>query len=131
MIAPQPIVIPAAGQQGEERQPVSASGRSFVIHEWEGSGPAYLHVHYADDEAWYVLDGTLRFRFGDRQVDAGAGTTVFVPAVVPHTYEALGHARYLIILTPRLNELIGELHGAPDQEQHRAILQWYQSEVLE
>ncbi|MGA7989514.1 MAG: hypothetical protein WCB51_14085 [Candidatus Dormiibacterota bacterium] len=32
---------------------VEAPGDSFVIREWWGSGPAELHVHHADDEAWH------------------------------------------------------------------------------
>src|SRR5438309_725575 len=28
----------------------SAIGQSFAIHEWRGSGPAALHVHYGVDE---------------------------------------------------------------------------------
>jgi mannose-6-phosphate isomerase-like protein (cupin superfamily) len=54
--------------------------------EWSGSGPDYFHVHYADDEAWHILEGTLTFQFRDREVEAPAGTTVFVPAGVPHAY---------------------------------------------
>jgi mannose-6-phosphate isomerase-like protein (cupin superfamily) len=41
--------------------PFSASGKSFSIHEWRGSGPATLHVHHSDDEAWHVLEGQLTF----------------------------------------------------------------------
>src|ERR1700686_249315 len=44
----------------------SASGNSFGVHEWRGSGPATLHVHHSDDEAWHVLDGELTFRYSDR-----------------------------------------------------------------
>jgi mannose-6-phosphate isomerase-like protein (cupin superfamily) len=128
---PEPIIVPGAGQRGEDQGRIAASGRSFGVYEWSGSGPAYLHVHHADDEAWYVLEGTLRFRLGDRQVDATAGATVFVPAGVAHSYEAVGTARYLIILTPRLRDLIAELHGAPDLHQHQAIMRRYQSEILE
>ena len=40
----------------------SASGISFGIHEWRGSGPVMLHVHHSDDEAWHVLEGQLMFR---------------------------------------------------------------------
>ncbi len=79
-----------------------------------------LHVHHADDEAWHVLDGTLRFRFIDRVVDVGPGGTVFVPAGVAHAYEALA-ARYLIILTPRLDALIAELQQSADRAQHAAV----------
>jgi mannose-6-phosphate isomerase-like protein (cupin superfamily) len=65
---------------------IAALGTSLVVHEWTESGPSYLHVHRSDDEAWHVLDGSLRFRFADHEVDAPAGTTVFVPAGVAHTY---------------------------------------------
>jgi hypothetical protein len=87
--------------------PFSAFGKSFSIHEWRGSGPATLHVHRSDDEAWHVLEGELTFRYADRVEIVGAGTTVFVPAGVAHTYSAGVSTRYLIILTPRLSALIG------------------------
>ena len=57
-----------------------ALGSSFIIHEWRGSGPDYMHVHYADDEAWHVIEGTLTFKFQNRTYEAYKGTTVFVPA---------------------------------------------------
>jgi mannose-6-phosphate isomerase-like protein (cupin superfamily) len=43
-----------------------------------------------EDEAWYVLEGTLRFRIGDREIEAHAGTAVFGPRGVPHTYANRG-----------------------------------------
>jgi hypothetical protein len=88
-------------------------GKSLVIEEWSGSGPPFLHVHHEDDEAWHVLEGSLTFRFADRTVQAGAGTTVFVPAGQPHTYVVTdGEARYLIIMTPRLQRLVAALHAS-------------------
>jgi len=108
----------------------SAAGDSFCIHEWRGSGPAIMHVHHADDEAWHVLEGTLKFRFDDRTVDVGAGGTMFVPAGVPHTYEAID-ARYLIILPPRLDALIKALQGEKDRSRDRAIYHAHQSEIVE
>ena len=112
-------------------EPISTIGQSFDISVWNGGGPGYLHVHYADDEAWHVLEGTLTFRFSDREVEASAGTTVFVPAGVAHDYyEAHGPTRYLIILTPNLRRLIAALHSAP-LEQHQAILRDYNSEIAE
>jgi quercetin dioxygenase-like cupin family protein len=108
----------------------SAMGSSFIIHEWRGSGPGYMHVHYADDEAWHVIEGTLTFRFVDRTYEAHGGTTVFVPAGTPHTYSANASARYLIILTERLNQLIKELQTAP-LHAHKEIMKKYNSEILE
>ncbi len=108
----------------------SAIGSSFIIHEWRGSGPGYMHVHYADDEAWHVMEGTLTFKFQDRTYEAHKGTTVFVPAGTPHTYTANASAVYLIILTERLNQLIIELQASP-LATHKEIMKKYQSEILE
>ncbi len=117
--------------RSEHHSPISATGESFDIYEWSGSGPEYLHVHYSDDEAWHVLEGTLTFKFRDKVVEAISGTTVFVPAGVPHSYyEAHGPTRYLIILTPRLRELIAALHASPIQE-HAAVMKRFDSEILE
>src|SRR5215208_596348 len=127
----EPIVVPDKEARVGDQSPISAMGGSFDIYEWSGSGPDYLHVHHSDDEAWHVLEGTLTFKFRDREVEASAETTVFVPAGVPHSYyEANGPTRYLIILTPRLRDLISALHAAPIQE-HKEIMRKFDSEILE
>jgi mannose-6-phosphate isomerase-like protein (cupin superfamily) len=101
---PAEILHPIIAKPGSP--PIAAAGTSLVIREWTMSGPAYLHVHQSDDEAWHVLEGTLRFKFNDREVDATPGTTVFVPAGLAHTYRAIKPSRYLIILTPKIGNLI-------------------------
>lgn len=126
----EPLIVPALQARIAGQQPIAAIGQSFDLQEWSGSGPEYLHVHYADDEAWHILEGTLTFKFRDRQVEAPAGTTIFVPAGVPHAYyEAHGPTRYLIILTPRLRELISALHAAPLSE-HAAVMRRFESEIV-
>src|SRR5215831_2748497 len=121
----EPIIVADSKTRLNGQKGITAIGTSFDLYEWSGSGPDYLHVHYADDEAWHVLEGTLTFKFIDKQIEATAGTTVFVPAGVPHAYyEAAGRTRYLIIMTPRLRELIAALHEAP-REEHHAIMRQY------
>jgi mannose-6-phosphate isomerase-like protein (cupin superfamily) len=66
------LIVPGPSERAEGQEPIKASGQTLVVQEWRGSGPGYLHVHYQDDEAWHVLEGTLHFRFADRQVDAEA-----------------------------------------------------------
>jgi len=107
-----------------------AVGNSLIVYEWKGSGYNYLHVHYEDDEAFHILKGSLKFRFAGHTVEAPEGTTVFVPAGVPHTYIAESSARYLIILTPRLDKLISELDNTPE-ENHPEVMKKYKSEILE
>jgi uncharacterized protein YjlB len=127
----EPIIVTSSRAGESSLPPISAVGGSFDIYEWSGSGPEYLHVHYSDDEAWHVLEGTLTFKFSDRVEEVPAGTTVFVPAGVPHTYyEAHGTTRYLIILPPRLRELIYALHAAPFEE-HKEIMRSFASEILD
>jgi quercetin dioxygenase-like cupin family protein len=66
-----------------------------------GEGPP-LHVHADRDETIYVLDGRYRVRLGDRDVDAPAGTFVFIPRGVPHTWQNAGRAvaRFVATLSP-------------------------------
>ena len=111
--------------------PFSASGNSFGIYEWRGSGPATLHVHHSDDEAWHVLEGELTFRYADRTDIAVPGSTVFIPAGVAHTFTAGEGARYLIVLTPRLNGLIAALQADRDPAHQSEIYRQFDSELLE
>jgi len=114
-----------------EAERFSAAGKCFEIHEWRGSGPATLHVHHSDDEAWHVLEGELVFRYADRSETAGPGTTVFVPAGVAHTYTAGPGARYLIVLTPRLSALIAALQADRAPAHQCDIYRRFDSELLE
>jgi mannose-6-phosphate isomerase-like protein (cupin superfamily) len=52
------------------------------------SGPA-LHVHSREDEAAYVIEGIMTFRVGEEAFEAGAGTLVWLPRRVPHTFANL------------------------------------------
>lgn len=89
-----------------------------------------MHVHHDDDEAWHMLEGTMTFRFPDSEIEVGPGHTMHVPAGTPHTFrEAHGPTRYLMILTPRLDALIAELHRTP-LDQHGAVMERYRSQVL-
>ena len=80
---------------------LGTSGAELVLAEWKDQGggtdpPTYiapLHAHDTDDEAWYVLDGTLRFRLGDATVRATTGGAVIAPRGTPHTYGTRARSR--------------------------------------
>jgi hypothetical protein len=109
---------------------IDVAGTTLVVRQWCDSGPSYMHVHRLDDEAWHVLEGSLRFKLTDREVEAVAGTTVFVPAGVPHTYWTTMPSRYLIFLTPKIDRLIARLRGLTDQSKLRATLAEFDTELL-
>ena len=127
----QPVMHERTGPPtADEVPPFAEERRSFSVVEWRGSGPRSLHIHHADDEAWHVLEGTLRFRFADREMDVPAGGTMYVPAGVAHTYRSIG-ARYLLVLTPRLARLIADLKRSADYRDYPAIFARYESTMLE
>lgn len=94
---------------------------TFVIAEWRDPGappgpPRYiapLHLHHHDDEAWYVLEGVLCVRRGDEVIEARAGSGVFVPHGLKHTYwnPASEPTRYLLVMTANTYALIQEIHA--------------------
>lgn len=88
----------------------------FVMVQWTAEVGdhwiAPLHVHYEDDEAWYVLRGKLGFRLGDEMVEAGPGAAVMARRGTPHTYRNAGteEAEYLLVMPPRIASLIEAIH---------------------
>ncbi len=125
-------VRPLAGEE------LGGPGGDFVLVEWSDDGTgdyewiAPLHVHHADDEAWYVLEGTLRFRVGAETFEAGAGSGVLAPKGTPHTYGNARRgerARYLLVTTPRIRALIQALHE-PGAADYAAIFRAHDSEIL-
>jgi quercetin dioxygenase-like cupin family protein len=83
---------------------------------YEGFGPP-LHVHSREDEAFYVLDGEIRFRQGEDEFVAGAGTWVWGPRGVPHAFKVESErARALVLVTPGGFERMFEEGGIPASE---------------
>lgn len=113
-----------------------ATGPTLALANWPTEGVATevapLHVHHRDDEAWYVIEGALRFRLADREIVAPAGSMVLVPAGLPHTFGNAGPepSRYLIVMPTRLQELISRLHEV-DPSDHASIYEQYDSQLLE
>lgn len=117
-------------------------GGNFVIAEWQDPGGppgpprliAPLHVHYKDDEAWYVLEGCLCVRSADSIIEAGPGCAVFVPKGTPHTYwnPLPQRTRYLLIMTPNIHHLIREIHAMSDRTAEKMQELWkkYHSALL-
>jgi quercetin dioxygenase-like cupin family protein len=66
-----------------------------------GPGSPY-HVHRAEDEAFYVLEGQLEFISGERRFTGGPGSYVFLPRDIPHGFRIVGTslARFLVLTTP-------------------------------
>src|SRR5690349_22625657 len=81
----------------------STGGAFGLVESWIAPGfSPPLHVHHREDEAFWVLEGEVSMRCGDRTFRAAAGSFVFLPRDVPHTFVVEGDqpARMLTLLTP-------------------------------
>ncbi len=110
---------------------------SFVIVDWTDPGThpgrpiAGLHLHRSDDEAWIVLSGRLGFSVGDAEREVPAGESMLVTRGTPHSYwnPASEPARYLLVMTPRIHQLIEALHRR-DRSDYPRIFEEHDSELL-
>jgi mannose-6-phosphate isomerase-like protein (cupin superfamily) len=121
---------------------IGSADNAFIVAEWQDPGGppgpprliAPLHLHHNDDEAWYVLEGTLIVRVGDEEIEAPAGSSVYVRRGTPHTYwnPGPGPTRYLLIMTPNIFQLIGAIHAMPDRTPPalQAVFKQFNSELL-
>lgn len=92
------------GQSMNFKATANRTNGSFTLVEASvppGAGPP-LHVHPENDEAFYLVSGSLRFRAGDRVFRAKAGDFVFVPRGTRHNFKNLGHptAKLLFMYAP-------------------------------
>ena len=63
-----------------------------------GQGPP-RHLHRDTDEAWYIVEGSMRFRLADEIHPAGPGSYVVVPRMTPHCFQNIGAAPATILVT--------------------------------
>ncbi len=84
-----------------------------------------LHVHARHAECFFVLEGELTLRLEDRELVANAGTWVFVPPDVVHTFSVTGDAsaRFLDIHTPScgFGAFVRGLQAATSEEELREV----------
>jgi mannose-6-phosphate isomerase-like protein (cupin superfamily) len=82
----------------------------------EGVGSPW-HVHPEEDEWFYVLEGEITFWIDDRRLFLKAGSFVFGPKGVPHTFYAeAGGAKALVGFAPMQFEGFQRAVGEPAPE---------------
>ncbi len=81
----------------------------FIMAAPPAPGPP-AHIHGAENEATYVLEGELLFTLGERSMKAYTGSILFIPIGTKHALSNLGPgtARILVILMPPGLEMFWE-----------------------
>jgi quercetin dioxygenase-like cupin family protein len=81
-----------------------------------GSGSP-LHVHHNEDEWFYVIEGELTFWVGGQVITAPAGSFVYGPREIPHTFIVSSEqARFLLVVEPAGFEGFVRALGQPAQQ---------------
>ena len=57
------------------------------------------NIHYQQDEAFYVLEGTFSFLGGDETIEAGPGSFVWITRGTVHTFKNIGESTGKILIT--------------------------------
>jgi len=78
----------------------AATGGAYSFVEASGTVLATPHVHHHHEEAYYVVEGRVRFLLGDEQVTVEAGSFLLVPRETMHAFVSEGEATLLIMHSP-------------------------------
>lgn len=99
----EPVFVPPTGKGGWKAKAQDTGGAFSVLESvvQPGTGPE-PHRHSREDEGFYILEGQYEFRVGDRVIQASAGSFLFAPRGIPHTYKNVGAtpSRHLTFISP-------------------------------
>jgi quercetin dioxygenase-like cupin family protein len=81
-------------------------------------GATPLHVHHAEAEAFYLLEGEMTYQAGEDVFELLAGSFVYLPKNVPHRFRIRGTtpAKFLALGTPGGVEHLYREVGVPATE---------------
>lgn len=139
------VLAPGQGRTipvGADRMVHKATSETdaFSVVEYLGqpvAGPP-LHVHRANEELFFILEGEVDFTVGGSTTRLGAGGVAFVPRGATHTFAVAGGrpARWVGIFAPgrymTLVEELGQLlaGGPPDPAAVAALFAHYDTEIV-
>ena len=125
-MATQPTIAPQAptalgprwffGMLAEVKASAADTGGQYTLVEITAPPglEAPLHVHYTEDEGFYVLAGGVTIVVGEETVQLAAGEHAFGPRDVPHRFTVgPDGARMLWVLTPGGFESLIEAVSVP------------------
>ncbi len=80
--------------------PSATTGGSFELIEYHGPVQPPPHVHREREEAFYIVQGTFTFLLGQEELQAPAGSLVFIPRGETHSFRAPKDGRALLFIAP-------------------------------
>jgi mannose-6-phosphate isomerase-like protein (cupin superfamily) len=103
-----------------------------------GDGPPQ-HIHQAEEEAFYILEGEVNVQIGERTIQGTAGSFILIPRGTLHTFWNAGStpAKLLVIFSPAgfeqyFVEVVGDevIDTATFIERGMAVAQKYHLDIV-
>jgi quercetin dioxygenase-like cupin family protein len=97
-----------------------------------GDGPP-PHIHKAEEEAFYVLEGEVNINIGEQTIRGTAGSFVLIPRGTMHTFSTVGiePAKMLVIISPAgFEQFFTEIDGVTDVDKIMTLAPRYNLEIL-
>jgi quercetin dioxygenase-like cupin family protein len=107
------------GYGTEVKAAKSSTGGLLTLIESQTTGGAPLHVHSHEDEAFYVVEGTIIVQCGAETFEAGPRSFVFLPRGIPHAWDVVGEVATILMITvpAMLEEFLHEYHSAENRDE--------------
>ncbi len=99
------------------------SGERYAVSIWwvePGKPGPGAHAHEANEELFYVIEGTMTFQVGEQRVDAPAGTFLRIPPGVTHDFENR---------TPRRAGALNVFIPGGFETHMPAIVEWFRAQA--
>ena len=96
--------------------PSETGGSLFLLeHQHMKAGGPPLHLHLAQEEWFYVMEGQVAFQVGEQRLSLKPGESVLAPRLIPHTFCAVSDtpARMFIAFSPagKMEEFFRDTNG--------------------
>jgi mannose-6-phosphate isomerase-like protein (cupin superfamily) len=88
------------GIAGRLKVSTAQTGGAFEVIELDAPRGPLPHVHHNHEECFYVIEGVFTFVLGTEEMEAPAGSVVFVPRGMRHAFKPGEGARALVFSSP-------------------------------
>jgi mannose-6-phosphate isomerase-like protein (cupin superfamily) len=69
----------------------------MVYNEVEEHGGVKMHEHTAE-HGYFIIEGKMLLCIGKEEKEVGAGTAIYIPSGVPHSFRAIGKDKLRLIM---------------------------------
>ena len=115
--------------------PAETAGALFLLeHQHMKHGGPPLHLHLAQEEWFYVMEGQVAFQVGEQRLTLKPGESVLAPRLVAHTFSAVSDtpARMLIAFSPacKMEQFFRDNNGGIPEHDRAALFARYDMKYI-